>query len=163
MNTVVFSRERDDWETPLDLYGSLLPEFDFQMDCAATAENALCREWLGPGSPRGEDALAVDWSPCNWLNPPYSKVAKFIAKAAEQRLRGCTTVAFVVPRTNTRWWHAHVWDVDRHTWRQGVEGRLLPGRYVFTIGGEPNRDKRGKPVPAPFPSSLIIFRGEVAS
>ena len=83
-----------------------------------------------------------------WLNPPYSQVRDFIAKAAAEAARGCTVVALVPARTDTRWWHAQVWDELQRTWKQGVEARFVRGRLKF--GGAGNG--------APFPSVVLVFR-----
>ena len=77
-------------------------EFGFDLDCAAA--NHRCARGLGPnGDPA--DARAVPWgrdSMCG-LSPPYSRVRAFIEKAAQEAQRGCTVVAIVPARTDTRW------------------------------------------------------------
>jgi site-specific DNA-methyltransferase (adenine-specific) len=79
---------------------------------------------------------------------PYSQCRAFIAKAALEATRGCTVVALVPARTDTKWWHAHVWDGAFHRPRPGVEVRFLPGRLKFS----------GSTNSAPFPSVVLIFR-----
>jgi hypothetical protein len=86
--------------------------------------------------------------PICWLNPPYSKCREFIAKAAAEARKGCTVVCLVPSRTDTRWWHEHVWDAEKHQPRPGVEVRFIKGRLKF--GGSTNS--------APFPSVVIVFR-----
>lgn len=155
MNTdVMFSKKSDEWQTPQDLFDTLDVEFGgFDVDAAATRENAQCPGWFGPGGVH-EDALAVaDWGRADcpatvWLNPPYSRCREFIAKAAEQGLRGNTVVCLVPSRTDTRWWHDYVWDREKHQTRPGVEVRFLKGRLRFVGAGNC----------APFPSVIIIFR-----
>ena len=84
-----------------------------------------------------------------WLNPPYSLVRDFIGKAAsEVRTRRCTVVALVPTRTDTRWWHQHVYDRTRAAFRPGVSVRFLKGRVRFV----------GASSGAPFPSVVIVFR-----
>ena len=146
---VMFSKASDEWSTPQATFDVLHAEFTFDLDCAATEANRKCGRWLGPG---GEypNALTVPWGQeamC-WLNPPYSRVRDFMAKTAQEARRGCTTVALVPARTDTRWWHAHVWDQRHHRPRPGVEVRFLPGRLKF--GGMTSG--------APFPSVVLIFR-----
>ena len=140
------SRASDEWRTPRDLFAALDAEFGFSLDAAATAENATCSRWL-------TDALEVDWRDRAWgdpiwVNPPYSQCAAFIAKAAEESRKGCTVVCLVPARTDTRWFHAHIWDQERHRVRPGVEVRFLKGRLKF--GDSANS--------APFPSMVVIFR-----
>ena len=146
---VMFSKASDEWSTPQPTFEALDAEFAFDVDCAATAANRKCPRWLGLD---GEfaDALTVSWGPdmtC-WLNPPYSRVRDFIAKSVQETRQGCTVVALVPARTDTRWWHDHVWDQRCHRPRPGVEVRFLQGRLKF--GGMPSG--------APFPSVVIIFR-----
>jgi len=148
LSPVVFSRQRDDWETPADLFAALDAEFAFLTDAAATAATAKCRRYFGPDSPWVADALSVAWHPGRYfLNPPYSQTAAFIAKAAEAAASGSLVVCLVAARTDTRWWHAHVYDQTRWTWRPGVSVRLRKGRVRFV----------GATNSAPFPSAVIIF------
>jgi len=87
---------------------------------------------------------------CGWLNPPYSRglCAKFIAKAAEERRQGFLTVMLLPARTDTKAFHAHIYDASTGQPRPGVEIRFLPGRLKF--GGSTNS--------APFPSMIVVFR-----
>ena len=149
MNTaVMFSRATDEWATPDALFDQLHAEFDFVLDAAASAENAKCRVWYGGCL----DALTLDsWasSPCAvWLNPPYSRCREFIAKAAEEARKGLTVVSLVPSRTDTRWWHEHVWDASTNRPRAGVEVRFIKGRLRFGTAK----------ASAPFPSAVVVFR-----
>ena len=165
---VMFGRASDEWETPQDLFDALHQEFVFGLDAAATYENTKCKVHLGrhwwPSDVhwRMIDGLTADWRGglalgCReggvdgsvWLNPPYSKCAEFVAKARYESLRGVTTVALLPSRTDTRWWHDHVWQTDRHVPRDGVEVRFLKGRLRLS----------GAKHSAPFPSVIVVFRG----
>ena len=154
--SVMFSRKSDRWATPIDLFVRLVAEFGgFGLDAAADQENALAERWLGPGSPDGDDALAAEsWAALAdnraiWLNPPYSQCGPFMARAAAEAATGATVVVLVPARTDTRWWHAHVWDSEHHRPRPGVEVRLLRGRLKFG----------GATAGAPFPSAIVVLRG----
>lgn len=155
----MFSKASDEWSTPQDVFDALDAEFGFSLDAAARLETSKCGAWyFGPDYPiEGlRDALAVDWLACCglferphiWLNPPYSKCRAFIAKAAEEARKGCTVVCLAPSRTDTRWWHEHVWDSEKHAPRPGVEVRFIKGRLKFG----------GATAGAPFPSVVIIFR-----
>ena len=158
MNTdLMFSKQSDEWTTPLGLYDDLHREFDFQWDAAATQATSRTGSYcyFGPdhGTAEYRDALTVTpWRVLNrerfFLNPPYSRVREFIAKAHAEAQRGALVVCLVPSRTDTRWWHDHVWDDVRHCWRPGVEGRFLRGRLKF--GAATNS--------APFPSVVLVFR-----
>jgi site-specific DNA-methyltransferase (adenine-specific) len=74
-----------------------------------------------------------------YCNPPYNReIPKWLAKAREAEL----AVYLLPARTDTRWWHEYAMKAD--------EIRFLKGRLKF--GGA----KHG----APFPSCVVIFRGE---
>ncbi len=145
-NAVLFSRAKDEWETPRDFYRALDREFCFGLDAAATPTNAKCSRWL-------TDALDADWAGLAWgkpiwLNPPYSQTRQFIDKAAQEARRGATVVCLAAARTDTRWWHEHVWDALTHQPQPGVEVRFIKGRLKF--GNSENS--------APFPSVVVVFR-----
>lgn len=151
---VLFSSGKDDWATPHDLFARLDAEFRFCWDVAANRLNSKKGEnYFGPGSEYGEDALVIPWGPfvsACWCNPPYSRglQGRFIAKAAAERLNGITTVMLLPARTDTKAFHAAIWDCVKQQPRDGVEVRFLPGRLKFV----------GAPASAPFPSLIVIFR-----
>lgn len=146
-SALMFSKATDEWATPQDFFDRLHAEFGFALDAAANYENAKCLRYL-------TDALGLSWrglidaGEAIWLNPPYSMCREFIAKSAEEAHKGCTVVCLVPSRTDTRWWHEHVWNQETHQPRPGVEIRFIKGRLKF--GGA----KAG----APFPSVVIVFR-----
>lgn len=135
-SALMFSKASDLWETPQETFDELHNEFSFAVDAAASPDNAKCRIWFGPGG-LCPDALALrDWRPdvarAIWLNPPYSQCSGFVAKAAyEAREHGNTVVALIPSRTDTRYWHEHIWDRERHQPRPGVEVRFQKGRLKF--------------------------------
>jgi len=151
-SALMFSKASDEWSTPKDFFDALDAEFDFDWDAAATKDNAKCSRYFGPDHECAfyRDALTVKRWPLYtyWLNPPYSKCRAFIAKAAEQASLGAIVVCLVPSRTDTRWWHEHVWDREKHRPRPGVEVRFVKGRLTFG----------GAPAGAPFPSVVIVFR-----
>ena len=156
VQAVMFSSATDEWETPQAFFDALDREFHFTLDVAASMLNAKCGAYLT----QEDDALGIEWGMCGyagpmvcWCNPPYSRglQKKFIAKAAAERLKGVTTVMLLPARTDTKAFHAHIYDASLWQAREGVEIRLIPGRLKF--GGAANS--------APFPSMVVIFRGRV--
>jgi site-specific DNA-methyltransferase (adenine-specific) len=148
-NALMFSSKSDEWYTPQDLFDRLHAEFDFQIDLAATAENSKCGDYFWDK----DDSLTKWWGEYykrGWLNPPYSRglCGKFIAKAAEERRKGFMTVMLLPARTDTKAFHAHIYDAEKWQAREGVEIRFLPGRLKF--GGCKDA--------APFPSMVVVFR-----
>lgn len=136
-STLFFGSAGDERGTPQDFYAACHREFGFTLDVAATTENAKCDLWLGPGGV-AEDALVVEWGEerC-WMNPPYSLAAGFVEKAATEATKGAFVAALLPVRSDTKWWHSHVWDArgrgGNGDWRTGVRGRLLPGRLSFEL------------------------------
>lgn len=137
-STAHLSAEKDEWETPQDLFNALDAEFGFTVDVCASPKNAKCdRYWTA-----GDDALALDWSgEVCWMNPPYSEIDEWVAKARQTGHDGGTVVALVPSRTDVGWF----WDHARHG-----EVRFLRGRLAFLD----DEDNTG---PAPFPSALVVF------
>lgn len=145
---VVFSHKSDDWATPKDLYERLDSEFSFDIDAAANEQNHKCDMWFGLGG-YAEDALALHWPRRTyWLNPPYSRCREFMAKAAHECMNGSTVVCLVPSRTDTRWWHEHVWDRVNHKPYDGIEVRFVKGRLKF----------EGATAGAPFPSAIVVLK-----
>lgn len=145
MNPVHYSSRSSEWGTPPEFFDALHAEFRFTVDVCASIENARIPFW-----PKEVDGLAQNWSGhvC-WMNPPYGRtIGQWVEKAATS---GAGLVVCLLPaRTDTRWWHSWIWDAEHHRPRSGVEVRLLQGRLKF--GGSENS--------APFPSAVVIFRGQ---
>lgn len=136
-HTVLMSRASDEWATPQDFFDAVNAKFGpFTLDAAATSENAKAARFFT----KEDDALAVSWDTDGriWLNPPYSRIREFCAKARDEAVHGNVIVLLVPARTDTRWWH----DVTVH-----ADVRLLRGRLKFGSG-------TGS---APFPSALVIL------
>lgn len=160
-HAVLFSSATDEWSTPQPFYDKLDDEFGFAVDLAANADNAKCAGYFGPngleedglkGDPARalravEDGTGRSWF---WCNPPYSRGSQklFIGRVAQLRRMGYGTVMLLPARTDTKAFHAHIYDASKWQPREGIEIRLLPGRLKF--GGAANS--------APFPSMIVVFR-----
>ena len=139
MNPVLFSSAKQDWTTPKWLFAQLDAEFGFEIDAAASADNALCSKFFT----EQDDALQQDWRGRFFLNPPYSRAAgNFVRHAWEQVYayghadRGAVLIA---ARADTRWWNAYA--------MRGAEIRFVEGRLHF--GESANA--------ATFPSAVLVF------
>jgi hypothetical protein len=97
-------------------------------------------------------AFQRDWSGHYvFVNPPYSQNKKWLQKAYEEGQKPATCVAVLVPsRTDVKWFHEYAMKANEIIF---VEGRL-----TFELGGKPLLDKKGRPMPAPFPSMVLIFK-----
>lgn len=146
--------ERDRWRTPADEFARLNAQYGpFTLDCAADETNHLTPLWLGPGSGRAADALAIDW--CNYdgtparcyCNPPFSLVERFVAHAHNQVMKGAARSAtLLVPAaTDVRWFHKFVWNAEIGQPRPFVKVNFSVGRIRFLRpdGTEAKTDMRG--------------------
>lgn len=77
-----------------------------------------------------------------FVNPPYSEINKWVAKAFYETKQENTLVVMLIPsRTDTKYFHDYIYN--------RAEIRFIKGRLKFNDG-------KGT---APFPSMLVIFRG----
>lgn len=106
----------DEWGTPDWLMSKVNP-FGLMIDAAANVDNRKFHHFLGPGSPHGEDALAVEnWGrPFGhelhariWCNPPYSQgagpIERWYTHFKLQAVQFGHLVVFLVPATPAAVW-----------------------------------------------------------
>lgn len=135
------SSESDEWATPRDLFDKLNEVFRFDLDAAASEQNALCYEYYDIE----RDGLSMSWESYKavWVNPPYSKLKDWLKKGAEEGKH--TTVVMLVPaRTDTKAWQDYVIP-------NAADVHFIRGRLKF---GEAKNS-------APFPSAIVVFRPRV--
>lgn len=147
------TRPSDQWRTPTPLFEKADEEFDFTLDAAADAGNALCARYFGAGSPV-PDALAIDWRlsvldrhESIWCNPPYSNIPPFIERAilAGQPPWHVTPVLLLPFSPSEAWWD----DIDD----TAAEVRRIAGRVRFLLPPD-----GATKVSAMFPSCLVVWR-----
>ena len=152
VDQALFSSDKMIWETPQDLFDELHKEFRFRLDAAASSKNRKCEHYYDERI----SGLTNDWSFFEriWVNPPYGRgiTDKWVAKAAEECNKGALVVMLLPARTDTKYFHQYIYN------KPNVEIRFLKGRLKFELDGEPIRDKNERPVGAPFPSMVVIFR-----
>jgi len=162
--SVHFTSNSDEYETPADIFDPLNKEFKFVADMACTLKNAKCEIEV-------TNSLAAPWiyildgslkNKAVFCNPPYSRglQKKFLKQGAEAMKDGITSVFLVPARTDTTAWHTYIWDEKKHKPKRGVEVRFIKGRIKFEINGKPIYDKNGRAQSAPFPSAIVIFKGK---
>lgn len=115
VDAVMYSSATARWSTPQEFWQRLhgkgapvlwwdtgevevLAPRGYVIDLAADPDNTKLPTWLGPGSPLGEDALAVDWEALvapqrgpAWLNPPYQRAFRACSCEASKEGRLCDT------------------------------------------------------------------------
>src|SRR5215218_11444329 len=136
-NKVVWSQERQDWNTPLDLYQRLNATFKFQTDPCTTDDNPLgCKTFFTPQT-NGLDCSK--WEGNTFINPPYKRKELRLWVEQATKYEGYT-VMLLPSRTGNRIWQELVF------------------RYAIFICFVDHRLKFSNHVdPAPFDSALVLF------
>lgn len=135
---------RDNWGTPPALVEACHEDHPFTLDVCATHYNTKVSRYFSLDA--GVDGLQQRWtSEICWMNPPYSTLQTWLQKAIDESTNGCTVVALIPARTETKWWRDLVAT-------QAYEIRFLVGRLAFIRDG-------GHTGSAPFPSAIVIYNG----
>lgn len=135
-----------DWWTPTDLIEVVNREFRFDLDAAASADNAICSRYIS----EEQNALVTPWDGRNvWCNPPYGQghsfqIRDFVQRGYEQHLEQRNTVVMLLPAyTDPKYWRDYC--------TKAHEIRFLTGRLAFLEGGS-------KRMSARFPSALVVWK-----
>jgi site-specific DNA-methyltransferase (adenine-specific) len=142
----------DEWGTPLELFLALDDEFQFQIDAAASKENANCARFYTSE----DDGLLQAWDAPTFINPPYGHdVGRWVEKAYQETMivRRCpVAVLLLKSTTDVKWFHRFVYDEEAGAFRHGVKARFIKGRLKFMsrVEGESGQV-------APFASVVVIF------
>ena len=88
------------------------------------------------------NGLTSEWGDSNYVNPPYNQLKQWLKKGYEEWQKGKTIVFLIPSRTDTIGWHDYC--------MKASEIRSIKGRLKFD----------DQPNPAPFPSAIIIFKGD---
>ena len=148
---VLFSSDKNNWETPQALFDALNEKYKFTLDAAASHENHKCKRYFTAK----ENGLIQDWGGERvFCNPPYgnTETGEWTKKCYEEAQKPGTTVVLLIPaRTDRKSFHKYI------NKKPGVSVEFLEGRLAFEINGEPMRGKRGEIMKAPFPSMIVEF------
>lgn len=166
---------RDDWRTPRRILDMLNNEFEFDLDAAADANNAICGDFID----EEEDALSTEWdhrSGCEnedcgcylqvetvFVNPPYSLVGPFVARALQQsQLYNIKVVLLIPAKTGSSTWKKYIAPY-------ASEIRFITGRLKFELSPEAEAERAAQRVAegkkptgtdsATFDSAIVIFDG----
>jgi len=94
-----------------------------------------------PSSVPLKKGLINGWGNKVFVNPPYSKIKDWVNAGHYYGSTGKLVVMLIPSRTDTKWWHEYV--------MKSKEIRFIKGRLKFS--GHKNS--------APFPSAIVIFKG----
>ena len=134
---IIFSSDSTEWETPQDFFDKLNEEFHFTIDVCASPENTKCERYYT----KEQDGLRQNWNnEVVWMNPPYGRDINLWMEKAKNT-KGIV-VGLVPSRTDTKWFHGHVYGV--------AELRFIEGRLRFS------NCKNS----APFPSLIVIYKND---
>ena len=70
------------------------------------------------------NAIKIDWKPINFVNPPYSLLKEFVAKAYWESLKGHKSIMLLPCKTDQKWFHNIIIE-------KGYEIRFIQGRLKF--------------------------------
>jgi phage N-6-adenine-methyltransferase len=135
-----FGQHTDEHPTPWPIVRAFSPPNGFDLDPAATSENAKAPRFYT----KAEDGLKQHWEGDVWLNPPYgnTNIAEWLRRSLEFAWTGGGTVTALVPaRTDTDWFAQYA---------SRSEITFLTGRIQF----------EGSPGAAPFASMICKFSGK---
>lgn len=141
MNSCLLSSNKDDWETPDNLYNYLDSIFHFTLDPSCNIYNKKC-EFFYTYVSCDNNGLVNSWfGHTVFCNPPYGKIIhEWIYKGFNEWIQNHVTSVFLIPaRVDTQWFHRYV--------LHHADIIFLRGRIKF----------KGAQYPAPFPSMLVIF------
>lgn len=137
-------KSKQNYRTPkalLDAIKLRLHIKEFAWDLAADKDNRVCEGYYDEAM----DSLVQPWNlgGWNWLNPPYSDIEPWVAKAANESLNGASTVMLVPASVGANWWRT--W-VEGYAFQSFLNGRLcfIPDWRDYTKID----DKTGLTVPA---------------
>lgn len=96
----------DERQTPRKLFDYLDSIYQFNLDAAATRENALCADFLT----KEDNSLVHPWGGKRvWCNPPFTQKTAFLQKAlTEARFYNTLVVMLLPTSTGTYWWRDYV-------------------------------------------------------
>ena len=141
----IMTSDKQDWETPKELFDKLNSEFDFELDAFASDKNAKCKYYFT----EQDDSFQQDWAKYKsiFINPPYtSKVQDEVLKKINDTI--CSdwngVIVLLIPaRTDTRRWHEYIFN-------KADDIRFLRGRLRFEVDGVPKGTST-------FPSAIIVY------
>lgn len=141
----IMTSDKQDWETPQELFDNLNNEFDFELDAFASDKNAKCKHFFT----ERDDSFQQDWTKYKsiFINPPYTskvqdEVLKKINDTISSNWRG-VIVLLIPARTDTKRWHDYIFN-------KADDIRFIKGRLRFEVDGIP----RGS---STFPSAVIVY------
>ncbi len=131
--------ERDDWETPKELFDLLNEQYEFNFDCCASEKNKKCDFWHDNFKKVGTEEAGLSDNSIAWMNPPFSKADAMFRHFFEVIKRGICI--YRCDNLETKIWQDII--LKHATWVFIPKGRI-------SYEGKVGKGSR-------FPSALIGF------
>jgi len=138
------NRDKNDWETPPDLFRLGCDFFHIApiLDVCATAQTSKCK-WHYE-----TDGLDREYNYDFYCNPPYNDVKKWIRYCYLQHVKhNVSGLMLIFAKTDTRAWHDYIFGK--------AEILFIRGRVHFYDKGIPSKN------PAPYGSAFICYRKKI--
>lgn len=117
-------RSKQDYCTPTEFLAAVKDRLcigNFDMDVAATAENAVCVNYYDESM----DALSRQWLVTQggwiWCNPPFGKITPWVKKAAWESYNGASVAMLVPASVGSNWWRDYV---ELYAYQVFLNGRI---------------------------------------
>lgn len=150
-NTTTPEAERDLAQTPqwfVDAVEQHL-KIKFDLDVCCITQTAKVKTYYSLID-HGIDALIVPWGKTNFCNPPYSKIDPWVDKAADEAMRGNTSLLLIPDKPEVRY---------TRRCREFADTMIhMPHRLNFLRpDGSEFLDSEGKKQGPKFPVVLVLF------
>lgn len=117
------SKKTDNWKTPSFIYDYFVNKCGFFDPCPYNENPEI-------------DGLKIEWGGLNFVNPPYSKINKWVDKSIEEAKKNKVVIMLLPARTDTQWF--------KKIWNAGCAIMFIEGRLHFNDSAS-----------APFPSMFV--------
>lgn len=123
-------QSKQDYQTPPEFLVALKNRLgiqDFDIDLAASKENAVCLSYYDEEM----DSLKQSWVRKGWgfCNPPYANIRPWVKKACDEVQKGAKVAILVPAAVGANWWRDYV-DQQASVW-------FLNGRLTFVGAAGP--------------------------
>lgn len=129
----------DEWKTPREITAILNKRFKIYLDACCLKYNIRSKLHYT----KKDNGLKKKWYTWTYCNPPYSVVAKFLAKGYKEYKKGINSIFLIFSKTETKYFQQYAFKSD----------------YILFINKRLKflRNDKKKTSASPFGSCLIVF------
>jgi site-specific DNA-methyltransferase (adenine-specific) len=151
---------KEDWQTPPEIFNPLHEKYNFTIDGAANAKNHLLPKYWS----KEYSAFKGTWAGERiWINPPYGRKypewVEFAFRKCMSKTDSPEFVCMLIPAsTDTKLFHNIIWAAYKNNF---LDLKFSKGRihFIDPETGDYARDKNGKKQSPQFGSLFILIRG----